>query len=425
MISRPLRRTPCPRDRRGSLAALAGLALAGVLAACGAPSATATRPGSRPAHVLSSNGARVGIVNAMGMEQAPILAAMRVTGVRVIDGYRFYLGTIAGRPVVDVRSGEKEYAAELATAVMDATFHPVASVLTGTAGARNPAVNVGDVVVSGFVVDKSSIHFHDRGFISPYTGVEMVVTHRSDVAGGLVGGFGAPGPTPADASRYGSGPAATTNRYEYFEALASPRSLVRLAERYRLGTTPRSVATGSSTATGTIPAVVDAGVIGSANQWTEPLADQELQNSLYQSDAGENEGMGFAYTNAQLGVPWLVVRGISDSPWYPSAYSGVLAANRAAAVGIYVVQHMPPHVVRTPSTLATLSPSSNAARAGYVVANRVDVTAAGAVTEVTYTAGTGGSVTEKWPFASEYTFAAGTAGASARTATSALVKPSS
>jgi len=285
-------------------------------------SACSTSKTSKPPVTQSSAGIpRVGIVNAMGMEQAPILAAMHVTGSVWVDGYRFYLGTIGGVPVVEVRSGEKEYAAELATTLMDLHFHIRAALLTGTAGSRNPEVNVGDVVVSGDVVDKSSIHFHDRGFLSPYTGVEIRVTSRSDTKGAIIGGRGAVGPTPKDAFGYGAGPSATTKHYVYVEDLAAPKELVRtaLAHAPALGTTSLADATGNTKATGSIPAKVLVGVIGSANQWTEPLVDQEIQNALYESDAGENEGMGFAYANAQLGVDWLVIRGISDSPWYSDA----------------------------------------------------------------------------------------------------------
>ena len=35
---------------------------------------------------------------------------------------------------------------------------------------------------------------------------------------------------------------------------------------------------------------------------------------LFQSDAEENEGSGFAFANAELGVPWIILRGILDRP---------------------------------------------------------------------------------------------------------------
>ena len=73
-------------------------------------------------------------------------------------------------------------------------------------------------------------------------------------------------------------------------------------------------------------------MIGQAPVWTEPLSVTAAQNLLYQNDTEENEGTGFAFANAQLGVPWLLVRGVSDSVWYPDAYDGVLGSQHAAAV---------------------------------------------------------------------------------------------
>src|ERR1700733_9121109 len=91
---------------------------------------------------------------------------------------------------------------------------------------------------------------------------------------------------------------------------------------------------------------------------------------LYQTDAEENEGSGFAFANAQLGVPWMLVRGISDSVWYPNAYDGVLASDHAAVVVKYLVEHLPAKISKTPETLSELSPAANARRAGYLVGDK-------------------------------------------------------
>jgi hypothetical protein len=40
-------------------------------------------------------------------------------------------------------------------------------VFSGTAGAENAAVHVGDVVTSGFVADKSDIHYYLGGYQGP------------------------------------------------------------------------------------------------------------------------------------------------------------------------------------------------------------------------------------------------------------------
>jgi adenosylhomocysteine nucleosidase len=115
---------------------------------------------------------------------------------------------------------------------------------------------------------------------------------------------------------------------------------------------------------------VIAGVIGQADVWTEPLSWIRAQNMLYESDAEENEGSGFAFANSQLGVPWLLVRGISDSVWYPHAYDGVISSDHAAKVIRAIVAALPATVSRAPETIAELSPQANARRAGYLIADR-------------------------------------------------------
>ncbi len=317
---------------------------------------------------------RIGIVTAMAMEQAPILAAMNSQGEINISGYEFFIGTIGSTPVVSVRSGEKEYAATTATTIMDTYFNIKAALLSGTAGARDPNITVGDVVVSAFVVDKSSIHYH-RGTSNstysetPYTGVEIV--NMSPILNAKFGGFGEAQVVPSNASVYGYGYGTDTS-YTYVEDLPSSLGLLNLAEQYTLPSTPLSYVTGGNQ-NATVSSYVLAGVIGSANQWTEPLPWMSQQNALYESDAGENEGMGFAYVNTHFGIPWLVIRGISDSPWYPNTYEGVYAADAAANVTLYVVEHFSPTLpnLYTTSSFSDLSPMSNAYAHGYIVASRV------------------------------------------------------
>ncbi|PSN90318.1 hypothetical protein B9Q09_06165 [Candidatus Marsarchaeota G2 archaeon ECH_B_SAG-C16] len=139
---------------------------------------------------------RIGIVTAMPMEQAPILAAMDVYAVVNISGYEFFVGSIGGQQVVSVRSGEKEYAVTMATTLMDTFFNIRAALLSGTAGARDPNITVGDVVLGGYVVDKSSIHYYLGNSTynyseDAYTGVEVV--NLTPMNGAIFGGvrFGA------------------------------------------------------------------------------------------------------------------------------------------------------------------------------------------------------------------------------------------
>jgi adenosylhomocysteine nucleosidase len=359
----------------------------------------------------------VGIVNAFGPEQAAILAEMHVTGQTRIDGYEFYEGTIAGKPVVDVAGGEANESAELSTYLLDTHFHPRATLFEGTAGAQNNEVHVGDVVLSGFVVDKSEMHYYLGGYQEPYDGEQMDLTRRSDIRGAVLDGHGATNPTPKDAAKYGEGPDSSAKNLPYVLGYAAPHELVALGEAASssLGTTTIADATGDSKRTGTIANKVIAGVIGQADVWTEPLKWIAAQNMLYQTDAEENEGNGFAFANAQLGVPWLLVRGISDSVWYPNAYDGVISSDHAAKVVKAIVATLPATVSKTPETLSELSPQANAHRAGYLVAKRAYFSVT-PVHKVVATQGAGAakplSAGRLKALKHEYTYAAGRIGGS-------------
>ncbi|WP_052070073.1 5'-methylthioadenosine/S-adenosylhomocysteine nucleosidase family protein [Streptacidiphilus albus] len=350
--------------------------------------------------------APVGIVSADGEEQAAVLAEMHVSGHVDIAGYRYYQGTIAGRPVVDVASGEKDESAELATWLLDTTFHPRATLFSGTAGAQNAAINVGDVTLAGYVVDKSDIHYQAGGDQTAYTGIEIHNTGGSDIAGAVVSGYGDKYPTPADAAHYTE---STDKSWVYVAAFAGSRQLVTTGEHTALGRTTLADATGDTKATGTVANKIVVGTIGDADVWTEPLNVVEAQNMLYQTDAEENEGTGFAYANAQAGVPWTLVRGISDTPWYPNAYDPTEASQHAASVVANLVAHLPAAVSRTPVTMADLSPLANARKAGYLIANDAYFTTS-PVTKVGYTGPTGAPTTLTGPalaaLESEYTFGA-------------------
>jgi adenosylhomocysteine nucleosidase len=350
-----------------------GLALVAVLAGA----AVASR--SEPAPL-----APVGIVSAVGYEQAPVLAAMKVRRTVKIEGYTFYVGTIDGKPVVDTLGYEDDESAQMATYLLAKHFKPRAIVFSGTAGSQSPRVHVGDVVLGGFVADKSNIHYNQGGYQATNKGVQVHAGGRVRLAGAVIGGYGHQVPTPDTARGFGYGPSSDNRRLPYVEAFAATRQLASLGQRTRgIGSISRADATGEDGAQGRVANKIVTGVIGQAQTWTEPLSWVAAQNFLYQSDVEENEGSGVAFSAATRGVPWLIVRGISDTPWFPNAYEGTVAARRAARVAIHIASRLPADVKRAPVDLDDLSATANASRAGYLIADEAffDV---GEVTRVTY-----------------------------------------
>ncbi len=209
-----------------------------------------------------------------------MLAAMRVQRSQVIDGYRFWIGTIDGVAVVDVGSGEIDESAELATYLLDTNFHPRLALLSGTAGAQNAAINVGDVVLSGYVVDKSSIHFQQGGYQSPYYGIEIHLTEHSDIAGTVIDHVSRPYPDPNNAQTYGSGPSASDAKWAFVDALPGSHDALTVAQAAgpALAPTPLTTATGTPQPGGSVVNRVVSGVIGQADVWTEPLSWIAAQN---------------------------------------------------------------------------------------------------------------------------------------------------
>ena len=349
---------------------------------------------------------RIGIVDPVSFEQAPILAAMSVQASVKIDGYTFWLGTIGNHQVVEVRSGEKEFASELATVLMDTHFNIVANIMSGIAGSRNPNLNTGDVLIGAFVVNPDAIKYSYGGTQIPYT-TEMVTTPNSLINGTIITGYGQTGATPSDASTYGYGPGNNNSSFPYLADLVASAGLVQIAEGASgiLGSTSNSYITGNPNATGASPANEMIGVISSSSHWTNPVSINGVQNALYQTDAGENEGFGFAYANTQLGIPWVVVRGISNSHFVLNVFEGTLAADRAANVTVYIIDHFNMNgMLYQPATFSMLSPNSNAAMHGYIVGdsatyNMTTIT----VTQVQYTAQNGSVITITNPNMSEYT----------------------
>ncbi len=94
----------------------------------------------------------IGIIGAMDSEIAYLTSVLKNSSVKEICGLIFHSGKIDGKDVVIVRSGiGKVNAARCAQAMID-LFNPSAIINTGIAGAIDPALNVGDIVIASDLV---------------------------------------------------------------------------------------------------------------------------------------------------------------------------------------------------------------------------------------------------------------------------------
>ncbi len=98
---------------------------------------------------------RVGIIGAMEQEVAILREQIEQCQTHHKAGSTWYTGELAGHQVMLLQSGIGKVAAALGTTLMMELFEPDCVINTGSAGGFDPALNVGDLVIS------SQIRYHD------------------------------------------------------------------------------------------------------------------------------------------------------------------------------------------------------------------------------------------------------------------------
>jgi adenosylhomocysteine nucleosidase len=90
----------------------------------------------------------LGIVGAMPEELAAVVDAVHAEEVTELGGRRYYRGRYAGEEVVCVVSRIGKVAAATTVAILIERFQPRAIVMTGLAGAVDPRLAIGDIVIA-------------------------------------------------------------------------------------------------------------------------------------------------------------------------------------------------------------------------------------------------------------------------------------
>jgi len=90
----------------------------------------------------------LGIIGAMDEEIAKIKEQMENVKVMSRASMEFFEGTVNGQPVVVVRSGIGKVNAAMCTQILADVYHVDAIINTGIAGSLNADINIGDIVLS-------------------------------------------------------------------------------------------------------------------------------------------------------------------------------------------------------------------------------------------------------------------------------------
>ena len=198
----------------------------------------------------------VALVSAMAEELAALLAEAQDITVHTHAGRRFHVGTLHGAPVVLVLCGIGKVAAALTTTLLAERYAPQALVFTGVAGGLGDGVRVGDVVVAEALLQ------HDMDASPLFSRFEVPLTGRS---------------------RFDADPALTAALVEAAESLGA-----------------------------TAPAL-HRGLVISGDRFVSAAAEcAALRQALPEALAVEMEGAALAQVCHDLGLPFAVLRSISD-----------------------------------------------------------------------------------------------------------------
>ena len=197
---------------------------------------------------------KIGIIGAMEEEVSILRGQIEHPHVETIAGYEYTAGKMKGKDVILLRSGIGKVNAALSTGLLLQTYAPDCLINTGSAGGANPALHVGDVVIS------TEVRHHD-----------------------------------VDATVFG---------YEYGQvpqmppAFLADEKLVRIAE----------------SCDGKLPGIqVVKGLIATGDSFMDdPAKTATVKEHFPEVQAVEMEAVAVAQVAWQFGIPFVIIRSLSD-----------------------------------------------------------------------------------------------------------------
>ena len=244
------------------------------------------------------------VVGVLGIarEVAPIEKRLQDIHEVIVRGYVFRVGTLDGRQVVVGRSGVGKVNASIIATLLIDHFSPSALLFSGSAGAVDPDLRPGDVVIGQTVAQ------HDVGLQTP-NGIT-----RRGMRNGVTGEV-----DPV--------------------LIPAPETLLAAARRSAQGLTLPPIHTPEGDR---VPRIVE-GVIVTGDAFLSDAARREELRSALGATAIEMEGAAVIQTCRQFSVSCLVVRSITDRAdiQAQASYEQFLAAaseNAAALVSAIIAR---------------------------------------------------------------------------------------
>lgn len=198
---------------------------------------------------------KIGIIGAMELEVEQLKAEMTQSRIITKAGMDFYEGILNGASVVIVRCGIGKVNAALCVQILADLFHVTHVINTGVAGSLNAALDIGDILIS-----KDALH------------------HDMDVT---IFGY-----QPGEVPQMG------------FREFQADKHLIELAEEACRKVNP--------------DVHVVLGRVVSGDQFISSKEVKEHLISDFQGDCAEMEGASIAHGAYLNGLPFVIIRAISD-----------------------------------------------------------------------------------------------------------------
>lgn len=198
---------------------------------------------------------KIGIIGAMELEVEQLKAEMTVSKIEKRAGMDFYVGTLNGASVVVVRCGIGKVNAALCVQILADIYEATHIINTGVAGSLNAALDIGDILIS-----KDALH------------------HDMDVT---IFGY-----QPGEVPQMG------------FREFTADERMVSLAKAACEKVNPD------------IHVVL--GRVVSGDQFISSKEVKERLISQFQGDCAEMEGASIAHGAFLNGLPFVIIRAISD-----------------------------------------------------------------------------------------------------------------
>jgi adenosylhomocysteine nucleosidase len=234
----------------------------------------------------------IGLICAIPRELDALRDALTDTRTDALAHTQFITGVLDGHAVVLAGSGMGKVNAALVTTVLAGRFRCRAIVFSGVAGGLDPALAVGDVVVADRVIQ------HDAGVLE--NGQVRV---------------------------YQPGHAPIINPTDRLGYPVDPALLARVKERLELVS---------------IPGQIVYGTVLSGDQYLNCHSTRERLLRDFDGRAIEMEGGAVAQVCEVFGLPWLVIRALSDLAGGDALFDFTEFVDQASATSAMILRHLLP-----------------------------------------------------------------------------------